>query len=84
MIKRTPVEYGTDLSEEIAVANRERTLIEHLRSMTGRNNLNAPIIDASYSFEAEFGYISKRPFTEPYYELKTIHDGMIIVTTDDT
>lgn len=83
LIKRTPVEYGTDLSEEIAVANRQKDLIAHLRSMCGRIFFNCPPIDADYIFEREFGCISDRPPTEPYYEIEVVKDGLIIVTTND-
>jgi hypothetical protein len=78
LIKCTPVEYGNDLREEIAVADKQTTLIKHLRAMLGHS-----INDSGLSFEQEFGYISKRPSTEPYYHIDEVPKGIMLITQND-
>lgn len=81
LIKFVPVEYGNDTQHEMAVANRKKDLVEHLRCLL--NKRSGPPIDADYSFENEFGYTSKRPRNEPYYQIEQVPNGMLLFTIKD-
>lgn len=77
LIKCTPGGFGPTLKKELAVATRENLLAGHLRLHLKRERSQEYL-----TFEQEFGYTSKRPETEPWYEVEQM-DGMLMFDMRD-
>lgn len=77
LIQHTPSDYGPTLKKELAVATRQDMLAAELRIRLKRQRPTEPL-----TFEQEFGYISNRPQTEPWYEVEQM-EGMLMFDVRD-